>query len=161
MNKLDSPPSEPGRSIVRFLMLLALISFPLHFAWEWVQCQPYFIHLAAPPNLRSMVLATLGDVVLTWLVYAVLAPFHGRAWPMAPWGWSIWLSVMAMALGISVAVELFALWTGRWSYTEAAPLLPGSPLSMLPIAQMLILVPIAMRMTRRIYPRFARIMRWW
>lgn len=152
MTPLDAaPPPEPSRPIVGFLILLSLFSFPLHFAWEWVQCQPYFIHLAAPPNLSSMVMATLGDVVLTWLVYAVLAPFHGRAWPLAPWGRSIWLGVMASGLGISVAVELFALQTGRWSYTEAAPLLPGSPLSMLPIAQMLILVPISLRVTRRVY----------
>lgn len=130
----------------RILLAVALMGFPLHFAWEWLQCGPYFVHQATPPNLTSMLVATAGDVALTSLAYGFLAARFGASWPLGAWRPVIWVSVLGIALALSLAIELYALQTGRWSYTAAAPRLPGTQISLLPIAQMLILLPLSMRL---------------
>ena len=61
-----------------------------------------------------------------------------------------------MALILSVAVEAYALQTSRWTDTDAAPRLPGTSLSALPITQVLILFPRSFYLdsasTRRVAP---------
>ena len=136
-----------------FLVALALISFPMHLAWEWMQCQPYFVHRATPATAASMLTAALGDVALTMFAYGVIAAIHDAAWPLRSWPASVWFLLMGMALITSVAVEGYALFTDRWAYTDAAPRLPGSPISVLPVAQLLIQFPVGFYLTRRLIRR--------
>jgi hypothetical protein len=142
-----------------FLVALALISFPLHLAWEWLQCQPYFVHGAAPATTVSMLIATLGDMALTFLAYCGVAAIYGASWPHRPWSAGVWFTLLGMALILSVAVEAYALQAGRWAYTDAAPRLPGTSMSALPIAQLLILFPLsfyfARALTRQVAPGHA------
>lgn len=130
------------------MLVVAAISFPLHFAWEWLQCQPYFIHLATPPTVGAMLLATTGDVMLTLAIYTGVRLACGPAWPLGSWPAAAWVVMLTLALVISVAIEHHALKTGRWSYTEHAPIIPGSSLSALPIAQLLLLVPLSFGLAR-------------
>lgn len=136
------------RQLGIFLAVLSLASFPLQFVWEWVQCQPYFVHGATPPTLAVMLMATLGDVVLTLLAYGGAAALHGADWPMRPWTARIWITLLSLALAMSVAVETYALQSGRWAYTDAAPRLWGSSISLLPVTQLLILFPVSFGLAR-------------
>ena len=136
------------QQLVVFLLVLALISFPLHWAWEWVQCQPYFVHGATAATPLSMLMATLGDVVLTLLAYCGVAAIHGAAWPLRPWSAGVWLALMSLALLLSLGVEAYALHSGRWAYTGIAPRLPGTSISALPVAQLLILFPLSFILAR-------------
>lgn len=142
--------------LVLFLVALVLISFTLHLAWEWLQCQPYFVHGAAPATTASMLIATLGDVVLTLLAYCGVAAIYGAPWPHRAWLAGVWFTLLGMALILSVAVEVYALQASRWAYTDAAPRLPGTPISALPITQLLILFPLSFylagALTRRVAP---------
>lgn len=149
MNPGFTGPLSTRGQLAVFLVVLALISFPLHFAWEWLQCQPYFVHGAAPASPSAMLLATLGDIALTLLAYAGVAAVHGTTWPLRPWSAGVWLTLLILALVLSVAVEMYALRSGRWAYTEAAPRLPGSAISLLPVAQLLILLPLSFRLACR------------
>ncbi len=141
---------------VLFLVALVLISSPLHLAWEWLQCQPYFVHGAAPATTAAMLIATLGDVALTLLAYCGVAAIHGASWPHRAWSAGVWFTLLGMALILGVAVEAYALQTSRWAYTDAAPRVPGTSISALPIAQLLILFPLsfylARALTRRVAP---------
>lgn len=139
-----------------FLVALVLISFPVHLAWEWMQCQPYFVHRATPATAASMLTAALGDVALTLFAYCGVAAIHNAAWPLRSWPASVWLLLMGMALITSVAVESYALLTDRWAYTDAAPRLPGSPISILPVAQLLILFPVSFYLARTLLRRVAQ-----
>lgn len=144
------------QQLAAFLVAVSLISFPLHLAWEWMQCQPYFVHRAAPATAASMLTAALGDVALTLFAYCAVAAIHDAAWPLKSWPASVWLVLMGMALITSLAVEGYALLTDRWAYTDAAPVLPGLPISILPVAQLLILFPFSFYLARALIRRVAQ-----
>lgn len=95
-----------------------------------------------------MLIAALGDLVITLLAYGMVASIHGWRWPLKPWSVGIWIALLGLALAISVSVEVYALHTGRWAYTDATPRLPGTPVSVLPVAQLLILFPLSFRLAR-------------
>ena len=139
--------------LILFLVTILLIGFPLHLAWEWVQCQPFFVHRAAPPTLASMMIATLGDGVLTLIAYGGVAAIHGASRPLRPWTTGVWLTLLGLALILSIVMEAYALQTGRWTYTDAAPLLPGTPISVLPVAQLLLLFPLSFLLARSLTRR--------
>lgn len=145
-----------SKQLLFFVGSLLLISFPLHFGWEWVQCQPYFVHRLAPATEASMLVATLGDLVITLLVYGAVAGIHGSGWLLRPWSASVWITLLGLALTISISVEAYALHTGRWSYTDAAPRLPGTLISVLPVAQLLVLLPLSFWLARLIPLDWAR-----
>lgn len=136
------------KQLAVFLIALSLVSFPLHWVWEWVQCKPYFVHSASPPTLTAMLIATLGDVVLTLLAYGAVSIRHGASWPFHPWSPGVWSLLLGVALLMSIGFEAYALHTGRWAYTDAAPRVPGTPISALPVAQLLILFPLSFHMAK-------------
>ena len=88
-----------------------------------------------------MILATLGDVVLTWIAYSVVALAHKDLyWFSARWRWTHWSLLIMAALVLSMAIEGYAIKTNRWGYTEMAPLLFGQ-ISLLPVLQLVFLFP--------------------
>ncbi|WP_420466280.1 hypothetical protein [Panacagrimonas sp.] len=135
---------------------LALISFPVYLAWEWIQCQPFFVHRAAPPTLASMLIATLGDVLLTLIAYCAVAAVYGASWPLRNWTFGVWIALLVVALILSIAVETYALQTYRWAYTDAAPLFLGTPISVLPAAQLLVLFPLSFPLARALTRRIVQ-----
>jgi hypothetical protein len=131
-----------GRGSARFAALLSVVAFAFHYAWETVQCSPYFIHASANPTALDMVWATLGDVVMTWVAYAAVAVAVGRwEWPLGRWGWWYWGTLVGAGLAMSIAVEQYSLATERWSYTANNPRIPFLDVSLLPVAQMGLLLP--------------------
>ena len=136
-----------------YVAVVLLVSFPLHFAWEWVQCQPFFVHQATSPTVASMVIATLGDLVLTLIAYAAVAALHGPQWPLGQWRWRPVVTLELVALAEAMAVELYAVATGRWSYTDAAPLLSLTDVSVLPILQLVLLLPASFLLARYLWQR--------
>jgi hypothetical protein len=61
-----------------------------------------------------------------------------------------------LAIALSVAVEVHALAMGRWSYTAAAPKLPFAGVSLLPILQLIVLLPISFALAREATARVTR-----
>ena len=151
-----------GRTSViseRTLLLITLvpIAFALNLAWEYLECQRFFVHGTLPSSWSSLGLATLGDLALTGVAYAVIAAITREwTWPLHPWRARIWVALLALALILSIAVELRALATGRWSYTPAAPRLPLTPVSIVPILQLALLFPLSFGLARVLTLRIAR-----
>lgn len=134
---------------VRHAAALSAAAFALNLGWEYAQCGPFFVHGALEPTTVNMLAATAGDVLITWVAYAAVAIAAGRwLWVAAPWGLRQWLVLEGAALVISLAVELAALSTGRWGYTELNPRIPGTPVSLLPVAQLAILLPASFAASR-------------
>jgi hypothetical protein len=136
------------RELLAYLAMVLLVSFPLHLAWEWFQCQPFFVHRATPPTAAAMLAATLGDLALTLMAFAAVSAVHGLRWPLERWRWLHLVTLEAVALMLAVAVELHALAAGRWSYTDAAPRLPFTGVSALPVMQLMLLLPVSFRLPR-------------
>lgn len=124
------------------ILLLALVSFPLHFAWENAQCSFFFIHGEQSPGIMSMIRATLGDVVMTWIAFGVVAALvKDRNWLSKRWQMRHWSGTILMALVMSIAMELIGLGHGHWQYTSEAPLIPGMTISLIPVLQLIVLIP--------------------
>lgn len=140
--------AEVDSLLAKYLFVAMLVSFPLHFAWEWSQCQPYFIHGATSPSVSSMLMATGGDLVLTALAYALVAIVHGPRWGLGRWRLARLLTLLVVALALASGVELYALAAGRWIYTDIAPLVPGTKISVLPVMQLLVLLPLSLFLAR-------------
>ncbi|MGM0578858.1 MAG: class I SAM-dependent methyltransferase [Myxococcota bacterium] len=135
---------------------LTILAWVVHFAWENAQCPLFFEHGSYDASLEAMAIAAAGDVVLTWLVYAVIAAASRRWRWSAERAWTLrqWALLMGLAIALGVAIERHALATGRWSYTDAAPRLPFVDVSMVPIMQLMVLLPVSFtladRLTRRL-----------
>ena len=132
-----------------FAVTMTAASFLLHLGWEYLQCHLFFVHGSVPPTHEAMLIATVGDVVLTWVGY-FLAAFVSRDWKwgLGTWSCRAWLAVEGFSLVASIAIELRALTRGRWSYTEIAPLVPGTSISLLPVLQLLTLLPASFALGR-------------
>ena len=120
---------------------MSVIAFVLHLSWEYAQCIPFFIHGTNLPSHWSMVKASIGDVILTWIAYGIVAGCHADLnWFVKKWRWSYWLLLLVTGLTLSILIEWYALKTNRWSYTELAPML-FDQVSLVPILQLLFLFP--------------------
>ena len=133
----------------RHALYLTLIAFALHYAWEHVQCPLFFVHPDSSGMALAMVRAALGDVAMTWIAQAVIAAGSRRwLWSLGRWTAREWGVLLLVGLAMSASFEYFALATGRWSYTAIAPLVPGTGISAVPVAQLLILFPLSFSLTR-------------
>ena len=142
-----------------WLTLIATLSgfaFALNLPWEFIQCGLFFVHGTIPPTYGGMVLSSFGDVLITWLIFGLCAAWTRDArWIKCEpkkWPWGL---IVLLCLTISVAIEIYALATGRWSYKPAAPLLPVLKVSIIPILQLLVLVPLSYLASRYVVWRKA------
>jgi hypothetical protein len=132
------------RECAESILVFCFVTFVLHFGWEWYQCRPFFIHRGSSDSLFSMVVASSGDVVLTLLILcSVFAVSKINSLPRSNLLSARGVSLMELfAFSFAVAVEKYALATGRWRYTAINPLIPLLKVSLLPVAQLMILTPV-------------------
>lgn len=154
----DAAPSGAANRVdARFVAVLSVIAFALHFAWENAQCIAFFVHASKAPTQVDMVRATLGDVAITWLAYvAVSLATRQWNWLFGKWAWMEWGALVGTALVTSVAIERFAIASGRWSYTANNPRVPGTDVSILPVAQLLLLLPLSFRLALYVVRRASK-----
>ena len=137
---------------MRHATALSLVSFALHFVWESIQCPLLYVHGSYDASWCGMIRATAGDVVLTWAIYGSVGFASGRwRWDEA-WNKRQWTVLIAVAIVLGVGVEVRALATGRWTYTASMPVVPLLSVGLVPIAQLLILTPLCIRMATRVAP---------
>lgn len=77
------------RNVKRSLVIHACIvtgsAFVLNYFWEIMQCPWFFIHRGGNGGQIAMVVAALGDVVLTWMAQSLVAAVSGRwLWLLGP-----------------------------------------------------------------------------
>ena len=129
-------------------LFLTAITFGLHYVWENLQCPLLFVHREGDATQTAMLIVTVGDVAMTWLAHGIIGIVTGRwLWILGPVGRREWLVLMLIALVMSTSIESYALTTGRWSYTELNPLIPGTSVSIVPVAQLLVLFPVSFALT--------------
>lgn len=142
MQKLND---SSATSSLHFVMLFSAIAFVLHFAWEYVQCAPFFSHVQNTPNLSAMISATSGDILMIWAVFLAMATgYRSFTWFNDHWNLGSVLSIVGFSLFLAVLVELWAIRTERWAYTENNPIVPVLGVSILPVIQMALINPISM-----------------
>ena len=88
---------------------------------------------------------------MTWMAQGFIAAVSMRwLWLLAPWDWRQWATLLGAGLALSVLGESWALATSLWAYTAINPRVPGTPISVLPVAQLLLLFPLAFLLSRKV-----------
>lgn len=123
-----------------FIFSFSIFGFIFNFVWEWIQCTPFFIHLGNIPTVSSMVFAASGDVALMLVVFVVVSILAGKLnWFLGNFNSMTLFRIVSASVILAVLVELFALRTGRWTYTEKNPIIPVLGVSILPILQAILI----------------------
>jgi len=142
------------RAIVFHACSVTGMAFGLNYLWENLHCPWFFIHRGGNPGQLAMVVATLGDVAMTWIAQGVVAAVSRRwLWLLEPWRRRQWTVLLGTALVLSGFVESWALANSLWGYTDINPLVPGTPISVLPVAQLLLLFPLTFGLSRKLIRR--------
>lgn len=130
------------RTIFR-VMIIATISFILHFIWEILQCTLFYVHGLLPPTITAMIGATFGDTVMTRATFVIVAfATSDFLWVYHRWTPLHWLMIETAALIQSIGIEKIGLQMKRWSYKPLAPILPFIEVGLFPVLQLIILIPV-------------------
>lgn len=130
----------------RTLAAIFTVAVAFNYAWELAQSPLY----TGMEDFRRMLwhcfAASLGDGMLVLLIFALgWAALRRRDWFVRPGGRG-YVLMLITGLVIAIGVELVAIYAlRRWEYTTQMPLLPGLGVGLLPIAQMLVLPPVILR----------------
>ncbi len=141
---------QHGRSIGAFFG----ISFVLHLLWENLQAPLFEGYQSFTQHFWMCFRGALGDLIFMIVIYAVLAVVHRNLFwvadPAAYARFSTWVITIALGVAMAVAFEWWALGTGRWSYADGMPLLPGLGVGLVPVLQMFVIPPFTLFSIRSI-----------
>jgi predicted ATPase len=152
----DGKMTTTARNASVFVTFFSAVGFLLNFAWEYVQCEPFFRHIESRPSLLAMSRATLGDVLMMIVIYLAVAGLKGSlSWFSPPWTFRLITLIAIPSFVIAVLVEFAALSTNRWEYTSRNPVIPWLEVSLLPILQMLLIAPISFYVSKKTSLHFA------
>ncbi len=113
---------------MRLVVATLLVAFISNYIWEHAHASMYFHPLGEKMTEWMLFRATLGDVfilgvfALLWYSVPVL---KRRIWFVVPLG-----------LVVAYAIEEYALYTSRWAYTEAMPVVPYLEVGLSPLLQL-------------------------
>ena len=132
-----------------FIISASIVGFSLHLIWEYVQCTPLFVHLKTSPTHWSMIRATLGDIVIFWLAYLIVAAFKKSfIWPWDSAGLISWALLAFISAVIAGIIEYFALNRQLWTYSPINPTISG--ISIVPLFQLAIINPLTLLISKKL-----------
>jgi hypothetical protein len=101
-----------------------------------------------------MISAVIGDVFITIALYLLLA-FMNRDidWILKSWKRKEYIVMIFYALSISFYFESAALYSDRWSYSDAMPLFLKTGIGLLPVLQLIILLPLTFLISKKLMVR--------
>jgi len=138
-----SPPSGWRRRTWLIAGRAFLAAVPVHFVWEMAQAHAF---TGLPPDAFWATLAcaraSVGDGLLTVLVWGAGALLFWHAAWVGPTGWRGWVLLAGLSAAVAVVTEAVLVHIlGRWGYRSSMPLLPGVPVGLWPVLQMVLLTP--------------------
>jgi len=136
------------RDYWRSFLVIALVAFVLHYAWESVHLPLYTNYGTLGGLLPIQLYAALGDVLYTLLVFAGVALIKRDAGWMRRARGGDYVLLSLLGLCIAALVEYKATLLHLWEYTPAMPTVFGLGLS--PLLQMAVLLPLCVYISRGI-----------
>lgn len=112
---------------MKIFLKIFLVALLLNMAWEVAQAPLYTCFAEFWSCMALCLRASFGDAVIVLGIYFLLRKnlkFY---------------RVAALGILIAVLIELHALESGRWAYTEAMPIIPILKVGLTPILQMALL----------------------
>ncbi len=143
------------KGVLGHILVSSVVAFVLHFLWESAQCIPFFVHRYERFGfVPTMVRAATGDILLTWIsVAAVALTVRDARWVRNVTRRRTLVVLTVVNVVLAIAVERYALSAGRWSYTEINPVIPMVDVSLLPVLQLVLLVPLTFVIANRLRKR--------
>jgi hypothetical protein len=124
------------------LAALFVIAVPLNYLWELGQSSLYLPVSRLSDMWWHCFVASLGDGLLVGLIYTVCAVvFRHPNWDVRM-SFSRYITMLGTGLVVGILVEGLALNVHRWRYADTMPLIPGLPVGLVPVVQMLVLPPL-------------------
>lgn len=137
--------------------LVFAIGVLVNYPWELAQSRLYEDMDDVREVLWHCFIAALGDGVLVLAVFAAGAIMFRRAeWFVRPGARGY-----AVMLGAGLVIGVLVEWLGlhllrRWVYVPDMPLIPGLGIGLVPVAQMLLLPPLILRIVAALLSRQRR-----
>jgi hypothetical protein len=130
--------------------LIAVALLP-YFAWEMLQASA-FTGMPSGGLRATLVcaMATLGDMVILILLYALSVWVFGAPQWFAPPIFARYALILLVAVIVHVGIERLMVGLGRWGYAPGHPVVPFLDVGVLVVLQPLVLVPLV----------FAALARW-
>jgi len=123
------------------IFAITVIAFILNFIWEISQAFLYAPHYVGIGGLvRVHLQASLGDVLLFLVILMLDALVFGRDYVQKIDSKRLTM-MMSIGFALAVAVEKYALFSGRWVYNFLMPIIPGLNVGLVPVLQMM-LIPV-------------------
>jgi hypothetical protein len=134
--------------VARAWLSVFAIAVPLNFAWEMAQAPLYGPMGPLWQATWRCFVASLGDGVMVLTIVAVGSMVFGSGLWFAQSLIPRPLFAAVAGIVLALAVELWGVQTGRWSYRRGMPVLPEIDVAVVPLAQMGLLVPVTLWLTR-------------
>ena len=125
-----------------------------HYAWELAQARQFMEHAGAAISEYAWhcFRAALGDAVIAAASYGLVALLFRRVrWPLHSPVLAPAIAWITIGLAITIAIEQWAIASGRWSYAPAMPTVLG--VGALPLAQWVIVPSVTLLTFRAIVRR--------
>lgn len=147
---MQYPVTRSLPSALRVFVALVPISVGLNYVWELAQ-SPLYTGIPADVSLGwHCFIASLGDGVIIAIIHVLGWFYFGRPYWFAAPGKPQYALMLGAGLLLALGVELFAVHIlDRWGYAPVMPLVPGLRVGLVPLAQMLVLPPVAFWLTAR------------
>ena len=134
------------------IAIIWIVAFVIQFTWEYFQCGTFYTMGDLEGHTRLMLSATLGDANMSIVLYLLLSYINKDFnWIRFKWNRHDWVIMILYSLFLSFYFEISALYRGRWGYNLAAmPLFPTTPIGLIPVLQLVILLPLIFYITKLI-----------
>ncbi len=131
------------------LASIIILTFFLNLVWEKLQMYFYSDTVRFSEHWERCLVASLGDVFLVGVIFFLQAIiFQDGHWFISG-NITKWITLVALSIIVAIIVETWGLHTGRWAYHSRMPIVPLLEVGILPILQMVVLVPIIVFFTQR------------
>ena len=138
---------RPGKT--RLFVAIFLIAVAFNLVWEIAQSSLFAPMGGSFSGTWRCFVASLGDgVIVLALAVAGSLLFRRVDWFLHP-GLAGYAFMAVLGVAVAVGIEIGALATGRWSYSNHMPLIPVLQVGLAPVLQMLVLPPLVFAATAR------------
>lgn len=139
--KIPSTTNKVKVLIIRNIVV-GMISLILQGIWEYVACGAFYDNHVVENMTALMIQATLGDVAITLVIFNLLILLNRNIrWKM---DLKDLLIIVLYAFAATAFFESRAILETRWAYSEEMMYFFGSGIALVPVLQLVILLPVSM-----------------
>ena len=145
------------KKTIKNLVIVAVVQLILHGIWEYAQCGIFYTMegQSSFEHTQLMFSATTGDVGIALTLFLILVIGNSDwNWFLSDWDKKDKIIMILYGLFVSFFFEVHALYHGRWGYSVKMPFFPGTNIGLLPVVQLLTLLPLGFWISKKIIKKY-------